>query len=154
MILLSIASLKSVPPPEQVSTPEKAYSIVFTCYSSTGTFTESGGATGAYFTKDSGLTLAGFTALNPLFSGWNIVCKKVIAPAESKYLVLRLGTVNQSGKRIYITNIMVFEGDLTDNIPPLKTFVEGNRDGLFATGIDIVNKRSTVLYKEYLKVST
>lgn len=125
-------------------TPEKAYSIVFTCYSSTGTFTESGGATGAYFTKDSGLTLAGFTALNPLFSGWNIVCKKVIAPAESKYLVLRLGTVNQSGKRIYITNIMVFEGDLTDNIPPLKTFVEGNRDGLLATGIDIANKKITV----------
>lgn len=131
-------------------TPEKAYSIVFTCYSSTGTFTESGGATGAYFTKDSGLTLAGFTALNPLFSGWNIVCKKVIAPAESKYLVLRLGTVNQSGKRIYITNIMVFEGDLTDNIPPLKTFVEGNRDGLFATGIDIVNKKITVTTDQFV----
>lgn len=128
----------------------KVYSIVLTCYSS-GSFYESGGGTGAYFTKDSSLTSAGFTPFYINFIGaWSVNFYKVTAPAEANYLVLRLGTINQSDKKLYFTNIMVFEGDLTNNVPPLETFISGENDGLLATGIDIENKKITVTTDQFV----
>lgn len=126
----------------------KVYTIVM-WIRATSTFTESGGATGAYFSTDNQLGLAGFTAFQPAFtSAWTRKAYKVTAPSGSNYLVLRLGTAGQTTNRtLYFDSIMVFEGDLTGDPP--SSFVEGKHDGELATGIDVLNKKITVTSDQF-----
>ena len=109
-----------------------------------------GGATGAYFSKNDQLELAGFTAFQPQFtSAWTRKAYKVTAPSGSNYLVLRLGTAGQTASRtLYFDSIMVFEGDLTGSLP--SGFVEGKHDGELATGIDVINKKITVTSDQFV----
>lgn len=127
----------------------KVYTIVM-WIRATSTFTESGGATGAYFSKNDQLELAGFTAFQPQFtSSWTRKAYKVTAPSGSNYLVLRLGTAGQTTSRtLYFDSIMVFEGDLTGSLP--SGFVEGKHDGELATGIDVINKKITVTSDQFV----
>lgn len=127
----------------------KVYTIVM-WIRATSTFTESGGATGAYFSKNDQLELAGFTAFQPQFtSAWTRKAYKVTAPSGSNYLVLRLGTAGQTTSRtLYFDSIMVFEGDLTGSLP--SGFVEGKHDGELATGIDVINKKITVTSDQFV----
>lgn len=127
----------------------KVYTIVM-WIRATSTFTESGGATGAYFSKNDQLELAGFTAFQPQFtSSWKRKAYKVTAPSGSNYLVLRLGTAGQTTSRtLYFDSIMVFEGDLTGSLP--SGFVEGKHDGELATGIDVINKKITVTSDQFV----
>lgn len=127
----------------------KVYTIVM-WIRATSTFTESGGATGAYFSKNDQLELAGFTAFQPQFtSAWIRKAYKVTAPSGSNYLVLRLGTAGQTTSRtLYFDSIMVFEGDLTGSLP--SGFVEGKHDGELATGIDVINKKITVTSDQFV----
>ena len=127
----------------------KVYTIVM-WIRATSTFTESGGATGAYFSKNDQLELAGFTAFQPQFtSAWTRKAYKVTAPSGSNYLVLRLGTAGQTASRtLYFDSIMVFEGDLTGSLP--SGFVEGKHDGELATGIDVINKKITVTSDQFV----
>jgi hypothetical protein len=127
----------------------KLYTIVM-WIRATSSFTESGGATGAYFSTNNQLELAGFTAFQPAFtSAWTRKTYKVTAPSGSKFLVLRLGTAGQTTNRtLYFDGIMVFEGDLTGDPPT--SFIEGKRDGELATGIDVVNKKITVTGDQFV----
>ena len=127
----------------------KVYTIVM-WIRATSTFTESGGATGAYFSKNDQLELAGFTAFQPQFtSSWTRKAYKVTAPSGSNYLVLRLGTAGQTTSRtLYFDSIMVFEGDLTGSLP--SGFVERKHDGELATGIDVINKKITVTSDQFV----
>lgn len=127
----------------------KVYTIVM-WIRATSTFTESGGATGVYFSKNDQLELAGFTAFQPQFtSSWTRKAYKVTAPSGSNYLVLRLGTAGQTTSRtLYFDSIMVFEGDLTGSLP--SGFVEGKHDGELATGIDVINKKITVTSDQFV----
>ena len=127
----------------------KVYTIVM-WIRATSTFTESGGATGAYFSKNDQLELAGFTAFQPQFtSSWTRKAYKVTAPSGSNYLVLRLGTAGQTtSRKLYFDSIMVFEGDLTGSLP--SGFVEGKHDGELATGIDVINKKITVTSDQFV----
>ena len=127
----------------------KVYTIVM-WIRATSTFTESGGATGTYFSKNDQLELAGFTAFQPQFtSSWTRKAYKVTAPSGSNYLVLRLGTAGQTTSRtLYFDSIMVFEGDLTGSLP--SGFVEGKHDGELATGIDVINKKITVTSDQFV----
>lgn len=127
----------------------KLYTIVM-WIRATSSFTESGGATGAYFSTNNQLELAGFTAFQPAFtSAWTRKTYKVTAPSGSKFLVLRLGTAGQTTNRtLYFDGIMVFEGDLTRDPPT--SFIEGKRDGELATGIDVVNKKITVTGDQFV----
>ena len=127
----------------------KLYTIVM-WIRATSSFTESGGATGAYFSTNNQLELAGFTAFQPAFtSAWTRKTYKVTAPSGSKFLVLRLGTAGQTTNRtLYFDGIMVFEGDLTGDPPT--SFIEGKRDGELSTGIDVVNKKITVTGDQFV----
>lgn len=127
----------------------KVYTIVM-WIRATSTFIESGGATGAYFSRNDQLELAGFTAFQPQFtSSWTRKAYKVTAPRGSNYLVLRLGTAGQTTSHtLYFDSIMVFEGDLTGSLP--SGFVEGKQDGELATGIDVINKKITVTSDQFV----
>ena len=127
----------------------KVYTIVM-WIRATSAFTESGGATGAYFSKNDQLELAGFTAFQPQFKwAWTRKAYKVTAPSGSNYLVLRLGTAGQTtSHNLYFDSIMVFEGDLTGSLP--SGFVEGKHDGELATGIDVINKKITVTSDQFV----
>ena len=126
----------------------QTYTVIF-WIRGTSSFRESGGACGAFFSKDSELTLAGFTAFQPaVTTSWVRLSYKLTAPAESKYLALRLGVTGQSVARtLYFDGIMVFEGDLSKNLPD--TFVPGNNNNLLATGIDIYNNKITVTADQF-----
>ena len=127
----------------------QTYTVIF-WIRGTSSFRESGGACGAFFSKDSELTLAGFTAFQPaITTSWVRLSYKLTAPAESKYLALRLGVTGQSVARtLYFDGIMVFEGDLSKNLPD--TFVPGNNNNLLATGIDVYNNKITVTADQFL----
>lgn len=129
-------------------TAGNTYTIIF-WLKGTASFTELGGACGAFFSKDEQLTTAGFTAFQPqITTSWTRYAYKVTAPAESKYLSLRLGVTGQSAGRIlYFDGIMVFEGDLTASPPD--TFISGENNKLLATGIDIYNNKITVTADQF-----
>lgn len=129
-------------------TAGNTYTIIF-WLKGTASFTELGGACGAFFSKDDQLNLAGFTAFQPqITTSWTRLAYAVTAPAESKYLSLRLGVTGQSVARtLYFDGIMVFEGDLTASPPD--TFISGENNKLLATGIDIYNNKITVTADQF-----
>lgn len=127
--------------------PNTAYTVVFWA-KSTSTFTENGGS-GIYESTDNQLTLSKFTSFGlSISAAWKKYYKTITTASTSKYLALRLGTSGQSTSRnIYFDGIMLFEGNLGEDVPD--TFIENGGDKLLATGIDIENKRITVTSDQF-----
>lgn len=123
------------------------YTVVFWARTQSA-FTENGGS-GIYESTDNQLTLSKFTSFGlSLTTSWKQYYKTITTASTSKYLVLRFGTSGQSVSRtMYVDGIMLFEGDLSSNLPD--TFIENGDDKLLATGIDIENKRITVTSDQF-----
>lgn len=122
---------------------KKKYTIIFSAYS-LNKFSdeyEETSMTGVCISNNKECTLDYFYPIKPSFEGWQTYSIIVESPENSNYMFLRFGTHNQPDQRLYITDIMIFEGEQT-TIP--KEFIPGENDKLLATGIDVENKKITV----------
>ena len=117
--------------------PGRTYTAMFRCYCNQGDFTTSR-CVGISFLNADGGTVYNYNPENVSLGSWRQVVMKATAPEGTRGIAGRVGTDGQSGKQLYVTDFMVFEGDLEGNPP--EYFVPGSEDGLLATGIDIREK--------------
>lgn len=117
--------------------PGRTYTAMFRCYCNQGDFTTSR-CVGISFLNADGGTVYNYNPEDVLLGSWRQVVMKAAAPEGTRGIAVRVGTDGQGGKQLYVTDFMVFEGDLEGNPP--ENFVEGPEDGLLATGIDIMEK--------------
>ena len=117
--------------------PGRTYTAMFRCYCNQGDFTTSR-CVGISFLNADGGAVYNYNPENVTLGSWRQVVMKAAAPKGTRGIAVRVGTDGQGGKQLYVTDFMVFEGDLEANPP--EHFVPGSEDGLLATGIDIREK--------------
>lgn len=117
--------------------PGRTYTAMFRCYCNQGDFTTSR-CVGISFLNADGGAVYNYNPENVTLGSWRQVVMKAAAPKGTRGIAVRVGTNGQGGKQLYVTDFMVFEGDLEANPP--EHFVPDSEDGLLATGIDIREK--------------